>query len=30
MLKADPRFLASPAYKFVAAVLPGDEVLGAP
>ena len=28
MLKSDPRFLASPSYKFVAAVLPGDEVLG--
>ncbi|MET0599335.1 MAG: hypothetical protein ABWZ57_15880 [Mesorhizobium sp.] len=29
MVKSDPRFLASPSYKFVAAVLPGDEVLGA-
>jgi hypothetical protein len=28
MVKSDPRFLASPSYKFVAAVLPGDEVLG--
>lgn len=27
LLKADPRFLASPAYKFVTAVLPGDEVI---
>jgi hypothetical protein len=27
LLKADPRFVASPAYKFMTAVLPGDEVM---
>jgi hypothetical protein len=29
MLKADPRFVASPAYRFMAAVLPADEVMAA-
>ena len=28
-LKADPRFVASPAYRFMAAVLPADEVMAA-
>ena len=26
-LKADPRFVASPAYRFMAAILPGDKVM---
>jgi hypothetical protein len=28
VLKADPRFEATPSYKFMSAILPGDEVLG--